>query len=230
MKDKAFMIEFLKDEDPELYNELLESGELSELSPEELVHRYASRDLEMMIDFSEVTEEDLPPADPMVISKVMKTIDEMGLCEKKNQVRKFISIPRVLAIAAGLLIVFGLTIITTLQSKGPVIFRFEDSTSLETTDYAIRVRAEEEGPEGIFQDELCDAIKKLLVAELEERSGYSLVCKLSPVKQRGNEVLLTLSEETAQCEVFLSIKLTTRRQVFDQLRKELPGKLDELYR
>ncbi len=214
--EKEVTIQFIKEDNPELYKKLKKSGDLNRLSADELLHIHASSATEYE-DVSDISDDEIEPVNMTVIDNVIKQVQN-----KKSHKPKFYLIINKLAIAASVLICLGLLITNLTESQGTITF--VDNTSQETTDYEIRVHSDETSTE-IFQDDFFENLK-LIINQYASNLSEDIICTTLPVVERGDAVIIKLS--TNEKSETALITLTDKNDVNKQLISVLPEMITKL--
>lgn len=218
--EKELTIQFLRQEAPDFYKMMAESGKLEKLPEEELIHLYASSITAPIVDISDVSDDELPPPNLKMIENALKKAKELDKCNKPHSLNFFIMLRRT-AMAASILLCIGLGLNVLISSDNRE-FLFSNETSQETTDYAVRVRGAS-AAELIFRDELDALIKEVVSLNISKAEG-KVTCTVKPDKNQGNIVWIIISAG----DKFSSgkILLTTKKDVKKQLFSIIPNMLE----
>lgn len=217
--DKEITIQFLKEDNPELYKSLKEAGDLERLSEDELLHIHASSATEF-VDVSDVKDSDVEPVNMDVIANVMKEAKRFNATLEKKATPSFFLISRKMAVAAAVVLCLGITLWLSSSSSN---VHFTDFTSQETTDYAVRMKGSDDSC-NIFQEELVTTVIDIVS---ENCNGVGEVnCSLSAVADRGDVVILTVSTESKKSSI--KIELTNKDDVEAFLKNAIPKAIGDL--
>jgi len=217
--DKELTIQFMKEDNPELYQKLKKSGELERLSHGELVHLHALSATECE-DVSDISDDDIDPVNTDMIDDIVTRVQQ----KQKKKARLHFIINKV-ALATSFLVCFG--VILTYSLFAPYEKdSFIDTTSQETTDYAIRVHCSE-GSSGLFHSEFISELKRIVHNNAAKLPG-SLRCRVLPVSGNGQAVVIKLAVNNRS--EYAEISLKDKNKVISQLEAVIPNMMKKLAR